>query len=423
MLPHDCVCFYVRMSRSTLVPDRVFDSLAGEMLEGRGVVIAADRIEAVIDSTEASDPISLRGKTIIPGLIDVHTHLTGPVDEGQGFAGLVMRNAAQEALIGVKHAAATLNAGFTTVRDIGAFRAFTDVALKEAIDGGWVQGPRMMVAGAYVTCPGGGGDITGLAVDVDEVVPRELRFGITSGVDQMRSNVRQILRYGADFIKVLATGAVLTSGTNPGAPEFTEDELRAAVEAASERDTHVAAHAHGTEGIKRALRAGVRSIEHGSLIDDEGIALMVENGAYLVADLYDSDYIEDVGASKGYSAEVLRKARLTADAQRSGFRKAVEAGVKVAYGTDAGVYPHGDNALQLPLYTEHGLSPARALQSATRWAAELMGREDEVGYLGPGTYADLVVIDGNPLEDLGLIQGPVGVMKGGVWVTTPDVIG
>jgi imidazolonepropionase-like amidohydrolase len=239
----------------------------------------------------------------------------------------------------------------------------------------------------------------------------------------MRSNVRQILRFGADFIKVLATGAVLTSGTNPGAPEFTEDELKAAVEAASERDTHVAAHAHGTEGIKRAVRAGVRSIEHGSLIDDEGIALMVEHGTYLVADLYDSDYIEDVGPSHGYSDEVMRKARLTADAQRSGFRKAVEAGVKVAYGTDAGVYPHGDNALQLPLYAEHGLSPAQALQSATRWAAELMGWEHEVGHLGAGAYADLVVVEGNPLEDLGLVQQPAGVMKGGAWVATPEVIG
>jgi imidazolonepropionase-like amidohydrolase len=407
------------MTRQTLLPDRVFDSVNGRMLTDHAVVIEGDRIVAVIPADQADAPSGLPGNTIIPGLIDVHTHLTGPVDNGQGYAALVMRNSAQDALIGVKHAAATIEAGFTTVRDIGAFRAFTDVALKEAIDGGWVTGPRMMVAGAYVTCPGGGGDITGLAIDVDEFVPRELRFGVTSGPDQMRSNVRQILRYGADFIKVLATGAVLTSGTNPGAPEFTEGELRAAVETASDAGTHVAAHAHGTEGIKRAVRAGARSIEHGSLLDDEAIGLMVDHGTYLVADLYDSDYIQEIGPSFGYSDEVMRKTEMTGETQRQGFRKAVDAGVKVAFGTDAGVYPHGDNAAQFTHYVDHGLSPAQAIQSATRWAAELMGWEDRVGALEAGLYADLVVIEGDPIQDVGLLQNPAGVMKGGGWIIAP----
>ena len=407
------------MTRQTLLPDRVFDSVNGRMLTDHAVVIEGDRIVAVIPADQADAPSGLPGNTIIPGLIDVHTHLTGPLDNGQGYAALVMRNSAQDALIGVKHAAATIEAGFTTVRDVGAFRAFTDVALKEAIDSGWVTGPRMMVAGAYVTCPGGGGDITGLALDVDEFVPRDLRFGVTSGLDQMRSNVRQILRYGADFIKVLATGAVLTSGTNPGAPEFTESELRAAVETASDAGTHVAAHAHGTEGIKRAVRAGVRSIEHGSLLDDEAIGLMVDHGTYLVADLYDSDYIQEIGPSFGYNDEVMRKTEMTGEAQRQGFRKAVDAGVKVAFGTDAGVYPHGDNATQFTHYVEHGLSPSQAIQSATRWAAELMGWDDRVGSLEPGLYADLVAVEGDPTEDVGLLQNPAGVMKDGRWVTTP----
>lgn len=411
------------MPRQTLLPDRVFDSLAGRMLENHVVVINGDRIEAVVPADQTSDAVALPGHTVIPGLIDVHTHLAGPIDQGQGYAALVMRNGAQDALIGVKHAAATIRAGFTTVRDIGSFRAFTDVALKEAIDGGWVKGPRMMVAGAYVTCPGGGGDITGLAVDVDGVVPRELRFGVTSGVDQMRSNVRQILRYGADFIKVLATGAVLTSGTNPGAPEFTEDELRAAVETATGAGTHVAAHAHGTEGIKRAVRAGVRSIEHGSLIDDEGVELMAEYGTYLVADMYDGDYIAEVGQSLGYSDEVLAKSEMTTDAQRAGFRKAVEAGVRIAFGTDAGVYPHGDNAIQFGHYVENGLTPAQTLQSATRWAAELMGWEDRVGTLEPGLLADLVVVAGDPTGDVSALRQVAGVMKGGVWVTAPEISG
>ncbi|HEX6219483.1 MAG TPA: amidohydrolase family protein [Acidimicrobiia bacterium] len=406
------------MTRRVLVPDRVFDSVTGEMLENHQVVIDDDRVTAVEPAT--GEGTRLEDKTILPGLIDVHTHLASTEDDGQGYAALVQRTGAQDALVGVHHASLTIAAGFTTVRDIGTWRAFTDVALRDAIDAGWVLGPRMMVAGAYVTCPGGGGDITGLAPDVDDVLPRELRFGVTSGIDQMRSNVRQILRYGADFIKVLATGAVLTSGTNPGAPEFTEDELRAAVEIATENGTHVAAHAHGTEGIKRAVRAGVRSIEHGSMLDDEAIELMMERGTYLSADLYDGDYISEVGPSRGYADEVMRKSDMTKDTQRNGFRKAVEAGVRIAFGTDAGVYPHGDNARQFSLYVEHGLTPARAIQSATRWAAELMGWEDRVGSLAPDLYADLVLVDGNPLDDVTILEEPAGVMKGGVWVSAPD---
>jgi imidazolonepropionase-like amidohydrolase len=405
------------MKRLTLVPDRIFDPVEAEMLTGHQMVIEGDRVAAVEPADGEGTPLA--GKTIVPGLIDVHTHLTGPVDNGQGFAPLVMRNGAQDAMIGVKHASETLRAGFTTVRDIGTFRAFVDVALRDAIDEGWVAGPRMMVAGAYVTCPGGGGDITGLAADVDDVLPRELRFGVTSGVDQMRSNVRQILRYGADFIKVLATGAVLTSGTNPGAPEFTEDEIRAAVEVAAENGTHVAAHAHGAEGIKRAVRAGVRSVEHGSLLDDEGVELMAENGTYLVADLYDGDYITEMGPSLGYSDEVMAKTELTTQAQRDGFRQAVATGVRIAFGTDSGVYPHGDNARQLSLYVEHGLTAAQTLQSATLWAAELMGWEDRVGSLRSGLYADLVVVDGDPLDDIATLEHPAGVMKGGVWFSEP----
>jgi imidazolonepropionase-like amidohydrolase len=259
-----------------------------------------------------------------------------------------------------------------------------------------------------------------LAVDVDEVLPRELRFGVTSGTDEMRTNVRQILRFGADFIKVLATGAVLTSGTNPGAPEFTEDELRAAVETATDAGTHVAAHAHGTEGIKRAVRAGVRSVEHGSMLDDEAIELMLAQGTYLVADLYDGDYILKEGPSLGYTDEVLRKTAMTNDSQRAGFQKAVAAGVKVAFGTDAAVYPHGDNAVQFAYYKRNGLTGAQTIQSATRWAAEMMGWEDRVGSLSPGNFADLIAVEGDPLNNIELLESPVGVMKGGKWTVEPQ---
>lgn len=406
------------MTHFVIRPDRVFDSVAGEMLEDHEIVIDDRQIASVRPAT-TEGAMALHGHTVVPGLIDVHTHLATPLDDGHGFAALVQRTGAQDALLGVKHAGTTLRAGFTTVRDIGTWRAFTDVALRDAIDAGWVEGPRMMVAGAYVTCPGGGGDITGLASDVDGVLPRELRFGVTSGVDQMRSNVRQILRYGADFIKVLATGAVLTSGTNPGAPEFTEDEIRAAVEVANENGTHVAAHAHGTEGIKRAVRAGVRSVEHGSMLDEEAIELMLAHGTYLVADLYDGDYIRGVGPELGYSDEVLRKTALTTDVQREGFATAVAAGIKIAFGTDAGVYPHGDNARQFALYVDHGLSPVQAIQSATHWAAELMRWEDRVGSLSPGRYADLVAVEGDPIDDVSLLSSPAGVMKDGRWVVDP----
>jgi len=277
----------------------------------------------------------------------------------------------------------------------------------------------MACAGAFVTSPGGGGDITGLAVDIDEVVPRELRFGVTSGVDQMRTNVRQILRYGADFIKVLATGAVLTSGTRPGAPEFTEDELRAAVETATEAGSYVAAHAHGTEGIKRAVRAGVRSVEHGSMLDAEAIDLMLANDTYLVADLYDGDYILEEGPGLGYSQEVLDKTRDTTDVQRIGFRDAVQAGVKVAFGSDAGVIPHGIQARQFSHYVQYGLTPTQAIQSATRWASELIGWEDRVGSLAPGTFADIVGVRGDPVDDIRLLENIELVMKGGEWVADP----
>ncbi|MDP3984305.1 MAG: amidohydrolase family protein, partial [Acidimicrobiia bacterium] len=326
------------------------------------------------------------------------------------------KSAAQEVLAGVRNAAATLHAGFTTVRDIGTFRAFSDIALRNAINEGWIAGPRMMCAGAYITCPGGGGDITGLAVDVDEVVPRELRFGVTSGIDQMRSNVRQILRFGADYIKVVATGAVLTSGTNPGAPELTEAELRAAVEEAKHAGTFVAAHAHGAEGIKRAVRAGARSIEHGSLIDDESIDLMASAGTYLVADLYNGTWISEEGPRLGYSQEVRDKTTLTTEAQRQGFERAVKAGVKIAFGTDAGVFPHGLNARQFDYYVRHGLTPMQAVQSASRWAAELMGWEDRVGAIAEGLFADLIAVPGDPTDDVTLLERIPFVMKDGLVV-------
>jgi imidazolonepropionase-like amidohydrolase len=393
---------------------RLIDPVAGQALSDRALLIGDGRVQDVVaaaDAPASRETIDLSDRTVLPGLIDCHAHLIGELDAGQGYAYLVNRTAAEEALTGVTNARDTLMAGFTTVRDIGTFHAFTDLALRDAIDAGRLLGPRMMCAGAYVTCPGGGGDITGLPADAE--IPAELRVGVSSGPDEVRANARKILERGADFIKVLATGAVLTSGTDPGKPELTEEEIRAAVEEAEARGTHVAAHAHGAEGAKRAIRAGVRSIEHASLIDDETIAMMADRGTYLVADMFDGDWMIQEGPRLGYSDEVLRKTELTNEAQRENFAKAVKAGVRIAFGTDSGIFPHGMNAKNLAFHVRFGQTPIEAIRSVTIASAELMGWEDRVGSLEPGRYADLIAVDGDPLDDVTVLEEVPFVMKGG----------
>jgi imidazolonepropionase-like amidohydrolase len=400
--------------RLVVVAGRLVDVAAGDVLTDRALVLEGDRIGAIVDAAGAPadlPTIDLSDRTVLPGLIDCHAHLIGELDEGQGYGYLVDRSSAQEALTGVPNARATLLAGFTTVRDVGTFHAFVDLALRDAIEAGTVLGPRMLCAGAYVTCPGGGGDITGLPPDVP--VRDELRVGVSSGPDQVRANVRRIFDAGADFIKVIATGAVLTSGTDPGEPELTEAEIRAAVEEAGWRGSHVAAHAHGAEGAKRAIRAGVRSIEHGCLIDHETIELMVDRGTYLVADMFDGDWMMQEGPRLGYSDEVLRKTEATNDAQRENFADAVEAGVRIAFGTDSGIYPHGMNARNLAFHVRFGQTPWEAIRSATIGAAELLGWADRVGCLAPGRYADLIAVDGDPLVDVTVLEDVPFVMKGG----------
>ncbi|HET9292295.1 MAG TPA: amidohydrolase family protein [Actinomycetes bacterium] len=392
---------------------RLVDVQAGTVLEGHGLLVRGERIERLLDPgqppPEGAELVDLAGHTLLPGLIDCHTHLVGEL-QGAGIPA-IDRSAAQEALSGVGNARATVLAGFTTVRDVGTFRAFVDVALRDAIDDGTVMGPRMAVAGAYVTVPGGGGSVTGQALDVE--LPRDLRFGEVGSPAEVRERVRAILYGGADFIKVIATGAVLALGTRPGAPELSEEELAAAVEEAAAQGTHVAAHAHGAEGIGNAARAGARSIEHGSLLDDEAADLLAERGTYLVADIWNGDYIAAEGARQGWPAETRAKNEATTQAQRDGFAKAVKAGVRIAYGTDSGVYPHGWNARQLPYMVRHGLTPMAAIRSATGVAAELLGWEDRVGALAPGRYADAIAVPGDPLADLGLLADVPFVMQGG----------
>ena len=318
---------------------------------------------------------------------------------------------AQQAFVGAKNAHDTLRAGFTTVRDVGVYRSFVDVALRNAINTGLVPGPRMFVAGAYITVPGGGGEITGLPSGT--TVPEEFRRGVSTGVDDVRRHVDIAVDGGADWIKVIATGAVLAAGTEPGKPEYTEAEIHAAVEEAASRGVFVAAHAHGAEGIKRAIRAGVRSIEHASLIDDEGIALAKQHGTWLVMDIYNGDYIDSVGRRDGWSPEILRKNTQTTEAQRAGFRKAVKAGVHIAFGTDAGVYPHGDNARQFAYMVRYGMTPLQAIRSATIDAARLLGRQRELGSITPGKAADLVALACDPLHDVECLRQVRGVIKAG----------
>jgi imidazolonepropionase-like amidohydrolase len=398
---------------------RLIDVEREQVLTGRVIVVEGDRIADVLTEAPAETSatrIDLSHHTVLPGLIDCHAHMIGEMETGLGYAGLVKRTAAQEAMTGVRNARATIEAGFTSVRDVGTFRAFVDCALRDAIDAGDTPGPRMLCAGAFVTVSGGGGDVTGLAPDVDAAVPIDLRFGVANSADEVRERVRKILAGGADFIKVIATGAVLTEGTTPGAPEFSQDEIRAAVEEAALLDTHVAAHAHGAEGIKRAVRAGVRSIEHGSLMDGEAIELMASHGTYLVADVYDGDWIAEEGARGGWSADVMRKNEETTDAQREGFTKAVKAGVTIAYGTDSGVYPHAWVARQFAYMVRLGMTPMQAIRSATVVASELMGWRDRVGAIEPGRLADLIAVAGDPLDDVSVLEDVAFVMKGGTVV-------
>ena len=399
---------------------RLLDVDKGEVRRDQVVLVRGERIESV-QPASAKIPqgvrvVDLSRYTVLPGLIDCHTHLIGDAASADVLFPLE-RSEAQEAYSGVRNARATLLAGFTSVRDVGTYRAFVDAALRDAINDGTVIGPRMKVAGAYVTVTSGGGELVGAAPDA--TLPPAFRFGVANSVDQVRERVRAILNGGADFIKVIATGAVFTRGTKPGVSEFTEEQIRAAVEQAAEYGTLVAAHAHGAEGVKRAVRAGVRSIDHGSLLDDEAIGLMKQRGTWLVADIWNGDYTDSVGREQKWPADILRKNTETTETQRVGFRKAVAAGVRVAYGTDSGIYPHGLNAMQLPYMVKYGMTPMQAIQSATIGAAELMQWKDSVGSVARGKYADIIAVEGDALADLASFGKVAFVMKGGTIYKAP----
>ena len=392
---------------------RLIDVQAGNVLTGQCISITDDKITAIAScgpTPKGAERVDWSGFTVLPGLIDLHTHLA---DAGQSAdLGLPLKTSpAATALIGAHNARLTLEAGFTTVRDVGTYRGLTDIALRDAINAGHVPGPRMFVAGAYITIPKGGGELNG--VIPNDQLPSDMRLGVASTPEEAAAKTAFLIAQGADFIKTIATGAVLAIGTEPGEPELTEDQLRAVVETARTKGVFVTAHAHGDVGIKNAIRAGVRSIEHASLIDDDALAMAKASGTWLVMDIYNGDYIDDIGTKEGWPEEYLRKNRETTDVQRVGFMKAVKRGVKLAYGTDSGVYPHGQNAKQFAYMVRYGMTPMQAIQSATIRAAELLGKEKMLGAIAAGRFADLVAVKANPLTNITALEHIALVMKDG----------
>ena len=390
----------------------ILDVVTGDLIEDHLIVVKDGRIERV-DATRLTDlpkgleVVDLQGHTVLPGLIDMHVHLTS----GGGYHGYASIKLTDErrAILGVVHAETTLLAGFTTVRNVGA-GSFGDVALRDAINDGDIPGPRMLVSGPPI-------GITGGHCSDNNLLPPEYGItgeGVADGPWAARTAVRTNIKYGADLIKTCSTGGVMSKGTKVGAPQYTVEELTALVDEAHSRGLKVASHAHGAEGIINALIAGADTIEHASFIDDEGIALSIERGAALSMDIYVTEYILGEGASAGILEESLEKERKTGATQRSNFTKAVNAGATLVFGSDAGVYPHGQNAKQFSRMTRFGMTPLQAIQSATITAAEVLGLEYDVGKITAGYAADFVAVKGNPIENIELLEEPAAVIKGGV---------
>lgn len=388
----------------------LFDSRSGDVTRNAVITVEDDRIVAVggANTTIPTDAevIDLSSSFVLPGVMDMHTHVVGNLDN-YFFAGY-FQSPHRATIGGVVNAEKTLMAGFTTIRNVGA-SDYADIALRNAIDAGEIPGPRMAVSGPSLGITGGHCDRNSLNSSFEE-----RSDGVADGPWAVREKVRRNIKYGADLTKFCATGGVFSKGTKVGMTQYTLEEMQAIVDESHTHDRKVAAHAHGTEGIKRAIVAGVDSIEHASFLDEEAVRMGMERGTYFALDIYNTEYTLERGAENGVPEENINKEREVGTRQRQSFTMAVRMGAKVVFATDSGVYPHGDNGKQFARAVRFGMTPTQAIQSATSLTADLLGWEDRVGEIAPGMYADIIAVDGNPLDDISELEDVDFVMKGGV---------
>ncbi len=395
--------------RTIIQAGKLLDVKTGKIATNQAIVIEGDKIVSVgpassVKTSAGDHTINLANATVLPGLIDAHAHIT--FNPQFGYESLAI-SVPREALIGAHNARVTLEAGVTTVRNVGA-TGYADVALRDAINAGDVPGPRMLVSGPALGITGGHCD--------NDLLPSEYHateIGVADGVEQVQHKVREVIKYGADLIKVCATGGVLSKGDDPNASQYTLEEMKAIVADAHRLGRRVAAHAHGAQGVVWASEAGVDSIEHGHLMNDAAIATLKKNGTYLVPTLYLIDWQREHAAEANLPDFVKKKMELVSQMAKGNIKKAIEAGVKIGMGTDAAVYPHGLNAHELAVYVSLGMSPLQAIQTSTINDADLLGWADKVGTVEPGKWADIIAVDGDPLQDITTLQHVKFVMKGG----------
>lgn len=400
----------VPTKRIVVRPGQLLNIKTGQMLSGQAIVIEGDKIVSVgpasaVPADANTQTIDLPNATVLPGLIDAHTHLTfNPTSLGYSGLGI---SVPREALMGAHNARTTLEAGFTTVRNVGA-SGYADVALRDAINDGDVPGPRMLVSGPALGITGGHCD--------NNLLPFEYHAtggGVADGIEGVQHKVREVIKYGADLIKICATGGVMSKGDDPNASQYTLEEMKTIVAEAHRLGRKVAAHAHGAEGVRLASEAGVDSIEHGHLMDDAAIAMLKKNGTYLVPTLYLMDWHRENAAKTNLPGYVRSKMDMVSAAGQNNVQKAMKAGVKIGMGTDAAVYPHGLNAHEFAVYVRLGMTPLQAIQSGTVNDADLLGWSDKVGSLEQGKWADMIAVDGDPLKDITTLERVKFVMKGG----------